>query len=106
MNVVFNARWNSSDTPGNIIRGIIGTKASRYTEHMQDPNLKAFGERVREARKVKGYSQERFAVLAGLDRSYMGRIERGEINITLLKIHQICEALSLSPASLFESNKD
>lgn len=51
-------------------------------------------------RKQKGLSQEELASLAGLDRSYMGHIERGEKNITLLKIYQISDALSL-PAAIF-----
>lgn len=68
---------------------------------MRDPKLLAFGQRVRELRKEKGYSQEQFADLAGLDRSYMGHIERGEKNITLLKIYQISFALGISPGLLF-----
>ena len=68
---------------------------------MRDPKLQAFGQRVRELRKERGYSQEQFADLAGLDRSYMGHIERGEKNITLLKIYQISLALNLSPKDLF-----
>lgn len=68
---------------------------------MRDPKLQAFGQRVRELRKERGYSQEQFADLAGLDRSYMGHIERGEKNITLLKIYQISSALNVSPKVLF-----
>jgi transcriptional regulator with XRE-family HTH domain len=68
---------------------------------MRDPKLQAFGQRVRELRKERGYSQEQFADLAGLDRSYMGHIERGEKNITLLKIYQISHALDLNPKDLF-----
>lgn len=68
---------------------------------MRDPKLQAFGQRVRELRKERGYSQEQFADLAGLDRSYMGHIERGEKNITLLKIYQISDALKLQPQDLF-----
>lgn len=68
---------------------------------MRDPKLQAFGQRVRELRKERGYSQEQFGDLAGLDRSYMGHIERGEKNITLLKIYQISHALNLNPKDLF-----
>jgi len=68
---------------------------------MRDPKLQAFGQRVRELRKERGYSQEQFADLAGLDRSYMGHIERGEKNITLLKIYQISSALGVNPKVLF-----
>lgn len=43
----------------------------------------AFGQLVRKHRKEKNISQERLALLCNIDRSYMGRIERGEVNITL-----------------------
>ncbi len=67
---------------------------------MKDPRLVAFGERVRQLRKEKGLSQEAFADLAGIDRSYMGHIERGDQNITLTKIYQISEALRVSVSDL------
>ena len=67
---------------------------------MSNARLQAFGAKVRAMRKQKGLSQEELASLAGLDRSYMGHIERGEKNITLLKIYQISDALSLPAAVL------
>ena len=67
---------------------------------MKDPHLVAFGERVRQIRKEKGLSQEALADLAGIDRSYMGHIERGDQNITLTKIYQISEALRVSVSDL------
>ncbi|WP_283787044.1 helix-turn-helix domain-containing protein [Bermanella sp. WJH001] len=67
---------------------------------MKDPRLVAFGERVRQIRKEKGLSQEALADLAGIDRSYMGHIERGDQNITLTKIFQIAKALETSPHNL------
>jgi len=63
---------------------------------MKDPRLVAFGEKVRQIRKEKGLSQEALADLAGIDRSYMGHIERGDQNITLTKIFQIAKALETS----------
>jgi transcriptional regulator with XRE-family HTH domain len=63
---------------------------------MKDPRLVAFGEKVRQIRKEKGLSQEALADLAGIDRSYMGHIERGDQNITLTKTYQISEALRVS----------
>jgi len=68
---------------------------------MRDEALVAFGKRVRSMRKKKGLSQEAFAALAGIDRSYMGHIERGEKNITLTKIYQISNALKVDIRSLF-----
>lgn len=67
---------------------------------MKDPRLVAFGEKVRQIRKKKGLSQEAFADLAGIDRSYMGHIERGDQNITLTKIHQIADALEVPVVNL------
>jgi transcriptional regulator with XRE-family HTH domain len=60
------------------------------------------GEKVRSVRKEKGFSQESLALHAKLDRSYMGRIERGEANITLEMLYQLakvldCEAKELLP---------
>ena len=68
---------------------------------MRDPRLVAFGARVRALRKVKGLSQEGLSNLAGIDRSYMGQIERGEINLTLTKIYQIADALDTTVSALF-----
>ena len=60
-----------------------------------DERMVTFGRRVREVRKSKGISQERLAEMAGIDRSYMGNIERGEKNITLKKAYEICDALDI-----------
>ena len=60
-----------------------------------DERMIAFGRRVRELRKSKGISQEKLAEMAGIDRSYMGNIERGEKNITLKKAYEICDALDV-----------
>ena len=46
-------------------------------------------------------SQEGLAHDAGLDRSYVGQVERGERNITLDNIHRLASALGVTPASLF-----
>lgn len=60
-----------------------------------DERVKLFGQKVRQIRKSKGISQESLAELAGIDRSYMGNIERGEKNITLKKAYEICDALEI-----------
>ena len=64
-------------------------------EMTTDERMIAFGKRVREVRRNKGISQEKLAELAGIDRSYMGNIERGEKNITLKKVYEICDALKV-----------
>ena len=65
-------------------------------EMTTDERMIAFGKRVREIRKNKGISQERLAEMAGIDRSYMGNIERGEKNVTLKKAYEICDALEVT----------
>lgn len=60
----------------------------------------SFGLKVREQRKLKKLSQERLALLCNIDRSYMGRIERGEVNLTLEKLYEIAKHLNISPTEL------
>lgn len=69
---------------------------------MNDIRLIAFGHKVRAIRKAKGLSQESLADLSGIDRSYMGHIERGQKNVTLLKIYQIADALNVSVSKFFD----
>ncbi|CAL6169690.1 helix-turn-helix transcriptional regulator [Vibrio parahaemolyticus] len=54
---------------------------------------KRFGAKLRGKRKDKKVSQDQLALLADIDRSYIGRIERGEVNITLEKVYQLAEVL-------------
>lgn len=70
------------------------------SEMTTDERMIAFGKRVREVRKSKGISQEKLAEMAGIDRSYMGNIERGEKNITLKKAYEICDALEIEIQNL------
>jgi transcriptional regulator with XRE-family HTH domain len=69
-----------------------------------DENLikRRFGERLREIRRTKGISQEELALSCELDRTYIGSVERGERNISLINIHRIAKALSISPKDLME----
>ncbi|HHY0324769.1 TPA: helix-turn-helix domain-containing protein [Vibrio cholerae] len=53
----------------------------------------AVGQRIVQMRRSKGLSQEKLALLAEIDRSYMSRIERGKINITLEKLYKIADTL-------------
>lgn len=62
--------------------------------------LVSLGDAIRRARKAAGLSQELLAVDAGLDRSYMGGIERGEHNLTIMNLCRISAALEVSPSSL------
>ncbi len=66
--------------------------------------LVALGAEIRRARAGIGLSQEALAVDAGLDRSYMGGIERGEHNITIMNIAKIAGALNVKPSTLLEAS--
>lgn len=69
---------------------------------MSKANVKLlFGQRLRQLRKARGLSQEDFAQKAGIDRSYMGGVERGERNLSLENICLIADALGVEPAQLF-----
>jgi transcriptional regulator with XRE-family HTH domain len=61
----------------------------------------AFGKRLRELRQKANLSQEELADLAGLDRSYIGGVERGQRNVSLVNIHRIAQALKMRPGGLF-----
>lgn len=61
---------------------------------------KKLGERIRNERIKQGISQESLALLTDIDRSYVGRIERGEVNITVEKLYQIANVLKCSPREL------
>lgn len=69
---------------------------------MRNSILITFGAKVRDIRRSQGISQEKLAELTGIDRSYMGRIERGEKNVSLTKVYQICEALKVPPSVLLD----
>jgi transcriptional regulator with XRE-family HTH domain len=60
-----------------------------------------FGDRVRRLRQRTGLSQEKLADLAHLDRSYVGGVERGQRNVSLINIHKIAGALNVKPCALF-----
>ncbi len=60
-----------------------------------------FGVRVRQLRTERGWSQEAFADMAGLHRTYIGSIERGEQNISLENIQKLASTLGVSLAELF-----
>ncbi|MBT2332557.1 helix-turn-helix transcriptional regulator [Variovorax paradoxus] len=71
-------------------------------EKQKAPELVLFGEAVRRRRKALGYSQEAFGDACGIDRSYMGGIERGEHNLALVNILKIIRALDIQPSEFFK----
>lgn len=70
--------------------------------HAGDPRLISIGRIIRQLRQAQNLSQESLALLADLDRSYMGGIERGEHNITVLNLMKISDALGVSTAHLMD----
>lgn len=65
-----------------------------------DPYLDILGQRIRARRSELGLSQEGLANEAGLDRSYVGRIERGEHNLTFVALIKLCRAMKCDVAAL------
>lgn len=61
---------------------------------------RAFGRNLREHRRARGLSQEAFADVLGVHRTYMGGIERGERNLTLRTVERVAERLGLEPLAL------
>ena len=62
----------------------------------KDPMLRRLGEYLRSVREEKGWSQEELAFQCGLHRTYIGSVERGEYNVTLLTLRQITDSLGIS----------
>jgi transcriptional regulator with XRE-family HTH domain len=67
-----------------------------------DPRL-IFGKRVRNLRLERRLSQEKLAELADLHRNYVGGVERGERNVSLLNIVKLARGLNVRPVNLLES---
>ena len=74
---------------------------AKETSRRRVAELVRFGEAVRQQRKARGYSQEAFGDACGIDRSYMGGIERGEHNLALVNILKIVQALGVQPSEFF-----
>ena len=76
-----------------------------YSTYMRKKHLALIkiGKRIRELRKVKGFSQEGFAYEVGIDRTYMGSVERGERNIAAFNLIRIAKALKVEVGELFPS---
>jgi transcriptional regulator with XRE-family HTH domain len=70
-----------------------------------DP-LRQFGKRIRELREAIGASQESLAARAGIHRTYMGAVERGERNVSLRNIVRLAVALGVHPRDLFDEPED
>ncbi|MGE4430599.1 MAG: helix-turn-helix domain-containing protein [Sphingobium sp.] len=65
-----------------------------------DLHLQELGKRIRVRRKAMGWSQEELALVADIDRSYVGGVERGQRNLTFTVLCRLCEALKCDVAAL------
>lgn len=72
------------------------------SKNRQDPILVALGDAIRRIRLEKGISQEKLALLAEVDRSYVGRVERGDNNVAVLTLARLAKALDVSLSELME----
>ncbi len=70
-----------------------------------DGALLRLGTVIREQRKTLNFSQEAFADEVGIDRAHMGRIERGERNVTILNLMRIAKALNSSASQILADAK-
>jgi transcriptional regulator with XRE-family HTH domain len=70
--------------------------------HAGSPVLIALGQRIRAIRESKGVSQESVALASGIDRSYLGGIERGEHNVAVVNLERIAIALDICLKDLFK----
>jgi len=70
------------------------------SKNRQDPILVALGDAIRRTRIEQGISQEKLALLAEVDRSYVGRVERGDNNVAVLTLARLAKALDVSMRDL------
>jgi transcriptional regulator with XRE-family HTH domain len=72
------------------------------SRNRQAPVLVALGEAIRGIRLSKGISQEKLALVAEVDRSYVGRVERGDNNVAVLTLARLAGALDISISKLMQ----
>lgn len=69
---------------------------------MEGELQRTVGRNLRTYRETKGLSQEAFADVLGVHRTYMGGVERGERNLTLKSVEKIAARIKVEPLSLLE----
>ncbi|MDH1930484.1 helix-turn-helix transcriptional regulator [Pseudomonas sp. GD03696] len=67
---------------------------------MRQEIAKSLGKNIRKQRVLIGLSQDALALACSMDRSYIGRIERGEMNLTVEKLYRLAESLKCRPHDL------
>ena len=63
---------------------------------------RVFGRRIRAERLARGLSQEQFAEVVGVHRTYMGGVERGERNLTLTSVEALCDRIGVDPVAMLQ----
>ncbi|MFQ5825609.1 MAG: helix-turn-helix domain-containing protein [bacterium] len=66
--------------------------------------VKVTAQNIKKLRNLKGYSQERLAEITGLHRTYIGSVERGERNLSLINLQKIANALEVDPSELIKKH--
>lgn len=69
---------------------------------MEGDLQRIFGQNLRAYREARGLSQEAFADVLGVHRTYMGGVERGERNLTLKSVERISERIKVEPLKLLQ----
>lgn len=75
-------------------------RVPNLSSHRQDPTLVAIGNAIRRIRKERDMSQEQLALSAEVDVSYLGRVERGDNNVAVLRLKRIADALGMTMTTL------
>lgn len=70
------------------------------SQHRRSPALVSLGAAIKKLRLSQGLSQEALSLMAEVDLSYLGRVERGDNNVALLTLQKISHALGLTLAEL------
>ncbi len=72
------------------------------SSNRQDPALVALGAAIRRIRLSKDISQEKLALMAEVDRSYVGRVERGDNNVAILTLSKLALAMDITLEKLMQ----
>jgi transcriptional regulator with XRE-family HTH domain len=80
----------------------MGLKKHKSDETLRHKVLTALGDAIKAKRRVLGLTQEQLAANAGLDRAYVGAVERGERNISVVNLYLLAEALKTQSSVLLD----